>query len=149
MAQCMFSSHLISVPIACLECVHASGHVFMYTKLSMLAQPLYALLHGNLGSSVWQCVCVFQSPYHWSHTLIKMCTCISTCIHVHLTDHVCFTFWNSDMDIWVPLCGNVCMCVCVLQSACLWCHTLIKMCTCISTCIYVNLSSELWYTPFA
>ena len=95
MAQCMFPSHLISVPIPCLECVHASVHVFMSTQLSMLAQPpmhCYMETWISLCGSV--CVCVSQSPYHWSHTLIKMCTCISTCIHVHLTYHVCFTFFE-------------------------------------------------------
>ena len=38
MVQCMFLSHLISVTILCLECVHASVHVFMSTQLPMLAQ---------------------------------------------------------------------------------------------------------------
>ena len=30
-------------------------------------------------------VCPSHPPLLWSHTLIRMCTCISTCIHVHLT----------------------------------------------------------------
>ena len=56
-------------------------------------------------------VCVSQSPYFWSHTLIKMCTCISTCIQVHLTPEVLH-----------PLCivtqkhGCSCMALCMCPS---------------------------------
>ena len=39
MSVCLCPSHLISVPTPCLECVHASVHVFMSTCLPMLAQP--------------------------------------------------------------------------------------------------------------
>ena len=38
-AQCVCSSQSTSGPTPCLECVHASVHVFMSTKLPMLAQP--------------------------------------------------------------------------------------------------------------
>ena len=78
MAQCMFPSNLISVPTPCLECVHASVHIFMSTQLPMLVQPP---MHCYMETWIPLCgsVCVSQSPYHWSHTLIKMYTCISTC----------------------------------------------------------------------
>ena len=60
MAQCMFPSHLISVPIPCLECVHTSVHVFMSTQLPMLAQPpihCYMETWISLCDSVCVCVC--------------------------------------------------------------------------------------------
>ena len=91
MALCLCPSHLISVPRPCLECVHIPVHVFMSNQLPMLAQPP---MDSYVETWVLVCgtVCVSQSPCLWSHTLIKVCTCnISTCIHVHLTYHVCFT----------------------------------------------------------
>ena len=47
-------------------------------------------------------MCVSQSPCLWSHTLVRMCTCISTWIYVYLTPHV----WSSS-------CMAVCMAVCL------------------------------------
>ena len=55
-------------------------------------------------------VCVSQSPYFWTYTLVKMNTCISTWIYVHLTAHVYSTPMYSLMETWVALCGSVCVC---------------------------------------
>ena len=49
-------------------------------------------------------VCLSQSPPFWSHTLFRMCTCISTCIYVHLTPVVAKPPMDSYMETWVPLC---------------------------------------------
>ena len=178
-------------------CSCISTYIYVHPTPHVSSTP-YALLHGNLDSSVWQCVCVSQSPYHWSHTLIKMYTSISTCIHVHLTYHVCFTFLNSYMETWVSLCGSVCVCLYVLQSSCFgptpwlkcvhasvhvimsiwvqnigtstlhsymetwvpgcgtvcmfqpvhfWSHTLFRIGTCISACIYVHPNAHVTLTP--
>ena len=107
---------------------------------------LFAYLHGKMGCSVWHCVCL-PVTYFWSHTLFKMCTCISTLIYV-LT-WLCMSVpphLNSFMRTWVPLCDIVCL----SQSAWdFWSHTFVRMCTCISTCIYANLSSEFCSSPYA
>ena len=117
MSQCMFSSHLISVPILLFRmCSCISTCIYVHPTTHVSSTP-YALLHGNLDSSVWQCVCP-RYPTTGPTTLIKMCTCISTCIHVQLTYNVCFIFLNNDMETWVPLCGSVCMHVCCSQLAC-------------------------------
>ena len=138
-AVCLCPSHLISVPTPCLECVHASVHVFVSIGLPMLAKPsmdsymeTWVPLYGN--------VCVFQSPWFWSLTLIKMCTCITVCIHVHMATHVCFTLFEW---LYENLSATVWQCVCVSQSPWLWFHTLIKMCTCINTCIHVHLTPHV------
>ena len=62
MAVCLYPSHLISVPMPCLVCVHASGHIFMSTLLFMLAQPP---MGSYMESWVHLCVTVFvcQSPH--------------------------------------------------------------------------------------
>ena len=87
MAVCLYPSHPISVATHCLECVHASGHIFMSTLLLMLAQPP---MDSYIEGWVPLCftVCVSLSPCLWSDTLFRMCTCISTCNYVHLTDQV-------------------------------------------------------------
>ena len=63
-------------------CVNASVHVFMSTWLPMSA-PL--TMHSLMETWVPVCgiVCLSQSPYFWTHTLVRMCTCISICIYVH------------------------------------------------------------------
>ena len=101
-------SHTLFRMCSCISiCIH------VHLTVPMVAQPP---MHCYMQTWIPLCgsVCVSQSLDHWSHTLFRMCTCISTCIHVHLTYHVCFTFLNSDMETWVPLYGSVC----VLQSAC-------------------------------
>ena len=68
-----------------------------------------------MGAPVWHLCVVSHSPLLSGPTpCLVMCTCISTCIYVHLTSHVCFTPLDSYMETWVPLYGSVC----VLQSAC-------------------------------
>ena len=89
MSVCLCPSHFISVLTLCLECVHASVHVFMSRWHPMLAKPLLIVTWKH-GSHVWP-LCVSESPCLWSHNLIKMCTCIISCIYVHLIYHVCFT----------------------------------------------------------
>ena len=94
----------ISGPRLCLECVHASVHQFMSTSLSMSASPPL-----NTFMETWQPMCgivsLSQSHFFWSQTLVRMCTCISTCIYVHLTPHFILT----------PLCiitwKDVCPCI--------------------------------------
>ena len=137
-AQCVCSSQPTSGPTPCLECVHASVHVFMSTWLPMLAEPL---MDSYIEIWVPLCgtVCVSQSPCFWSYTLVRMCTCISTWIYVHLTAHVCSTPMQILMETWVPLFGSVFM----SQSPHFYPHTLFRMCTCISTCIYVHLTPHV------
>ena len=83
MALCLCPSHLISVPIPCLECVHASAHVFMSTQLPMLAQPPWTVT--------------------WKHGFlcVALCVCPS-----HLTAPPPM---YSYVEIWVPLCNTVCV----------------------------------------
>ena len=149
MAQCMFPSNLISVAIPCLECVHASVHIFMSTQLPMLVQPP---MHCYMETWIPLCGSVCVCPNHHTTGPIPWLKCIHASVHVYMSTWLTMSaslFW---IVIWKPGCPCVVVCVCV--SVCvavilLWSHTLIKMCTCISTCTYVNLSSEFWYTHFA
>ena len=127
----------------CLECVHASVHEFMSTLHPMSGPPP---MDSYMESWVPLCVtaCVSQSPYFCCYTLFRMCTCISTWIYVHLAAYVWSTPMHSLMETWVPLYGSVF----VSQSSHFCCHTLFRMCTCISTWIYVYLTPHVWSTPY-
>ena len=165
MALCLCPTPLISVPIPCLECIHAPVHEFMFTWLPMSAPSL---------SIVWWkhgCLCVALCPCLLHPLCIVWwkpgCPCTAECLcpsHlisvptpclgcVHASVHVFISTWlpmlvqcpmNSYMETWVLVCGSVC----VSQSPCLWSHTMIKMCTCISTCIHVHLPYNVCFTPF-
>ena len=127
-----------------LECVHASIHVLMSTWVPQSASPpldSYMETWVPLSGSV----CMSQSPCFWSHTFVRIYTCISTWIYVHLTAHVYSTLMYSLVETGVPLCGIVCL----SQSPCFWSHTLFRRCTCISTWIYVHLTVHVCSTPFA
>ena len=90
MTVCLCASHLISVATPCLECVHASVHEFMSTLHPMSGAPR---MDSYMESWVALCVnaCVSQSPYCFSYTLVRLCTCIRTWIYVYLTPYVWFT----------------------------------------------------------
>ena len=62
--------------------------------------PLYIVVHKHMHPCVAS-VCISQLPILWSHTLIGLCTHISTCMLVHPTLHVCFTPFAY-------LCANMC-----------------------------------------
>ena len=108
-AVCLCPSHLISDPTPCLECVHASVHVIMCTWLPRSGpDPMHSLM--ETGCPLYGSVFVSQSPHFCSHTLFRMCTCISTWIYVHLT----VLIWSSPMhslmaNSWYP-CIAVCLC---------------------------------------
>ena len=83
-ALCVCHNHPLSSPTPWLECVHTSVHVFMSTSLPVLAKhPMDSYMVRWI--PVCGSVSVSQSPYLWSHILIKICSCISTCNQVHFT----------------------------------------------------------------
>ena len=87
MTVCLCPWYLISVATPCLECVHASVHEFMSTLHSM-SGPTPVDSYMEIWVPLCVTACVSHSPWLWSPTLFRMCTCISTWIYVHLTPHV-------------------------------------------------------------
>ena len=188
-------SHPTSGPTSWLEYIYASVHVFMSTWLPMSPETT---MHSYMETwvSPYGTVFVSKSPHFCSHTLFRICTCISTCtdvnmsckfcLHplcivtckhgfpcvaqfvcssqstsgptphlecVHASVHILISTWfpmlaqppmDSYKQTWVPLCGTVCL----SQSPCLWSHTLIKMCTCISTSIHVHPTPNVSLTLY-
>ena len=43
------------------------------------------------------------------HSLVRMCTSISMCIHIHPTVHVCSTPLHNCVQICTPMCGPTCI----------------------------------------
>ena len=143
MAVCLCPSHLISLATPCLECVHASVHEFMSTLHAIPGPPP---MDSYIESWVPLCVtiCASQSPYFCSYPLFRLCTSVSRWIYVHLLLMSGPPPMHSLMETWVPLYGSVF----VSQSSQFCCHTLFRMCTCISTWIYVYLTPHVWSTPY-
>ena len=108
MAVCLCPSHLISVATPCLECVHASVHEFMSTLHTIPGPPP---MDSYMESWIPLCVtaCVSKSPYFYSCTLFRMCTCISKWIYVHLAVYV----WSNLLCIvwWKPGCTPMAVCL--------------------------------------
>ena len=143
MAVCLCPNHVISVATPCLECVHASVHDFMSTLHPMSGPPLW-IVTWKVGCP---CVSLHVCPSH----LIFVATPCLECVHASV--HEFMSTWllmcdpppiHSLMGTWVPLYGSVF----VSQSCHLCCHTLFRMCTCISTWFYVYLTPHVWSTPY-
>ena len=54
---------------------------------------------------VCPCMALQACPIFWSHSLVRICACISTFVHVHLTSNICCTPLLSCMQICLPLYG--------------------------------------------
>ena len=86
MALCLCPSNLISVPTYCLECVHASVHVFMSTWLPMLAKPPM-----DSSMATWVpmcgtvCVCVCVCPHHLTCGSKLWSECVHALVHVYMS----------------------------------------------------------------
>ena len=82
-----FVTITISGPRPVLECVHASGHVIMPTwVLNSASSPMHSDMETwvSVCGTVYVAVISFLFPH-----LVRMWTCITTCIIVHLTPHAC------------------------------------------------------------
>ena len=131
-------------PTPCLKCVHASVHEFMSTWLLMSgAPPMHSLMETGC-----PCMAVCLCPSH----LISVATPCLECVHASVHEFISTLHpksgpppMDSSMESWVPLCVTSCM----SHSIWLWSHTLFRMCTCISTWIYVHLAIYVWCTPYA
>ena len=83
--------HCVCIPVTLILLQHLGKNVYMHQYMHLHLPDSHVCftplvyLHGHVGYSVWHCVCVFQSLYFCPHTLFRMCTCINTCIDVHLT----------------------------------------------------------------
>ena len=161
---CVWATLLVRMCICISTSVHMclTPHVCCIT-VAQIHQYLYACAPGSPCLLHCPCkvtwktwvplfgtVCMSQPLLFWSHILV---TCISTCVHVHLTSHVCsstFAQMHQYLYICAPdyLCLFHCLCpvtwktwlslcgtVCVSQSCLFWSHTLDRMCTSISACM--------------
>ena len=143
MAVCLCPSHLISVATPCLECVHASVHEFMSTLHPMSGPPLW-IVTWKVGCP---CVSLHVCPSHLIFVPTPCLECVHASVHEFMSTWLLMSGpppMHSLMETWVPLYGSVF----VSQSSHFCCHTLFRMCTCISTWIYVYLTPHVWSTPY-
>ena len=105
---CICSNQPTSSPTYSLACVHGSVHVLISIWLHMYALPHICSYMENGFLSM--ALCGMDPSHFWSYTLVRMCTCISTCIYVHLTPQyhlksLCIVTWKHE-------CHCVALCLC-------------------------------------
>ena len=144
MAVSFCPSHLISVATPCLECVHASVHEFMSTLHPISSPPP---MDSYMESWVPLCVSLCLWPILPGSGPTSCLECVHASVHEFMSTWLLMSgppVMHSLMETWVPLYGSVF----VSQSSHFCCHTLFRMCTCISTWIYVYLTLHVWSTPY-
>ena len=126
--MCTCISTWIYVHLAAYVCVHPLGIVWWKPGCPCLAL----------------CLC----PSH----LISVATPCLECVHASVNEFMSTLHsmaspppMDSYMESWVPLCVTAC----VSQSPYFCSCTLFRMCTCISTWIYVHLAAYVWSSPYA
>ena len=92
------------------------------------------------------CVSLHVCPSHLIFVPTPCLECVHASVHEFMSTWLLMSGpppMHSLMETWVPLYGSVF----VSQSSHFCCHTLFRMCTCISTWIYVHLTPHVWSTP--
>ena len=100
---CACPYYCLSDPILWLECEHVTVHMYISSQLPHVCSiPMNSYME-----NVWHNVS--ESPLFWSHTLVRMCTCISTYMHVYLTPMSVALPLHSYIGTWVLMCDTVCV----------------------------------------
>ena len=114
-------------------CAYASVHVYMSTWLPMSALPH---LHSFMQTWVALCVCSSQPTSRPTPSL----ACVYGSVHVLISTWLPMSVQSLSIVTWkhgFPLCGTVCL----SQPSYFCSNTLVRMCICISTIIYVHLTT--------
>ena len=124
-------------------CTCISTWIFFYLTLLCLVQPIWIV--------TWKVGCPYVSlhgcPIHPGCGPTPCLECVHASVHEFMSTWLLMSGappMHSLMETWVPLYGSVF----VSQSPHFCCHTLFRMCTCISTWIYFYLTPQVWSTPY-
>ena len=94
----------------------------------------------------WPCVSLHVCPSHLIFVPTPCLECVHAWVHEFMSSWLLMCsppLMHSLMEAWVPLYGSVF----VSHSSHFFCYTLFRMCTCISTWIYVYLTPHVWSHP--
>ena len=146
------------VPLCVTACVSQSPYFCCFTWFRMCT-CISTWIYVHLAAYVWStpmhslmepwhpCLVVCLCPSH----LISVATPCLECVHASVHEFMSTLHsmsgphpMDSYMESWVPLCVTAC----VSQSPYFCCYTLFRMCTWISTWIYVYLTPHVWSTPY-
>ena len=132
---------------SCLVCGHASVHEFMsiLTPHEFMSGPLVLwIVTWKVG---WPCVSLHVCPSHLIFVPTPCLECVQASVHEFMSSWLLMCGpppIHSLMETWVSLYDSVF----VWQSSYVCClYTLFRMCTCISTWIYVYLTPHVMVHP--
>ena len=143
--------HCMCVPVTLVLFLHLVNNVYMHQYMNLCPPGCLCLVH-PLCIVWWKPGCPSMAVYLCPSHLISVATPCLECVHALVHEFISNLHptsgpppMDSYMESWVALCVTLS----VSQSPWLWSHTLFRMCTCISTWIYVYLAAYVWSTPFA
>ena len=133
-----FCCHILFIMCSCI-----STWIYVYLTLNGLVHLLWIVT-----LRVWSpCVSLHVCPIHPGCGPTPCLECVHASVHEFMSTWLLMSGplpMHSLIKTWVPLYGSVF----VSQSSHFCCHTLFRMCTCISTWIYVYLTPHVWSTPY-
>ena len=135
----------VCVPVISFLLPHLVYNVYMHQYMNLCLPYTPCLVH-----RLWivtfkvgcPCVSLHVCPSHLIFVPTPCLECVQASVHEFMSTWLLMSGpapRHSLMETWVPLYGSVF----VSQSS----HFLFRMCTCISTWIYVYLTPHVWSTP--
>ena len=143
---CTHSKQGVATEMRWLRIKHTAiqGHPVFHQTMQCVVHPL-CIVWWKPGCP---CMAVCLIPSH----IISVATPCLECVHVSVHEFMSTLHpmsgpppMDSYTESWVPLYVTLSM----SQSVWLRSYTLFRMCTCISTWIYVQLAAYVWSTPYA
>ena len=108
-AICVCSSHSISVPSPCLECVHASVHEFMFTWLPISA-PSLCIVWWKPGCP---CMAVCLCPSHLISVPTPCLEWVQAPVHAFMSTWLPMSAPPLCIVWWKPGCSHMAVCLCL------------------------------------
>ena len=139
------------VPVISFLLPHLVYNVYMHQYMNLCLPYTPCLVH-PLWIGIWKnrcpCVSLCLCPIHSGCGSTPCLECVHASVHEFMSTWLFMcgpTPIHTLMETWEPLYDRVF----VSQSSHFCCHTLFRMCTCISTWMYVHLAAYVWSCPIA
>ena len=125
---------------------HLVYNVYMHQYMYICQPEFWILLH-PICVGTWKDGCECVCCNHPTSSATPFLECVYSSVHGFMSTWLPISAphpLNCFMKTWVPQCGIVCL----SQPAYFRSQTMFRMCTCISTSVYVHLTLHFSSTPF-